>query len=193
MSASSPRDQMVEAASRLFAKQGYRSTTMRGIVDESGAPWGSLAHYWPGGKEQIGVAAIQYGDQRVRGAIEFCLQRAQTPGEAVAQYLALVGDVLEGSGWETGCPVTTVALEVASDGSPVAEACVAAFNGWCAAWAAGFRAAGIKPARARDLATSVVGGAGGALIQSRVLQTKAPMRLAAESLRTLLDSAVAGS
>ncbi len=187
MSASSPRDQMVEAASRLFAKQGYRSTTIRGIVDESGAPWGSLAHYWPGGKEQIGVAAIQFGDQRVRGAIAFCLERATSPGEAVALYLALVGDVLEDSGWESGCPVTTVALEVSSDGSAVSEACVDAFNGWASAWAAGIRAAGITPARARDLATTVVGGTGGALIQSRLLRTRVPMRLAAETLRALVD------
>jgi TetR/AcrR family transcriptional repressor of lmrAB and yxaGH operons len=186
MSTASPREQMVEAASRLFARQGYRSTTMRGIVDEAGAPWGSLQHYWPGGKEQLGAAAVQFGDQRVRGLITHCLDSTDTVADAVAKYCAVVGRVLEESGWTDGCPVTTVALEVASDGTAVTEACVAAFNGWCGLWAGGLRAGGVPTKRSKELGVSLVGGINGALAMARVTRSTAPLKLAAESLRALV-------
>lgn len=191
MSGSPARTQMIEAASRLFSKRGYRSTTMRGVVEEAGAPWGSVHHYWPGGKEQLGVAAIEFGDQCVRAAISSCVESAATAGEAVAMYLDLVGRVLEDSGWENGCPVTTVALEVASDGTAVTRACAAAFTGWCALWAAAFRASGVPADEAAELATNVVGAISGALVLSRVSRTTTPMRLAAESLRAQVESAAA--
>jgi TetR/AcrR family transcriptional repressor of lmrAB and yxaGH operons len=187
MSTTTPREQMVEAASRLFAKQGYRSTTMRGIVEEAGAPWGSLQHYWPGGKEQLGAAAVQFGDQRVRGLITHCLESTATPGDAVSKYHHLVGRVLEASGWQDGCPVTTVALEVASDDTAVSEACVAAFHGWSALWADAFRAAGIPTKKAKELATAVVSGSGGALILSRLQRSTAPLKISADTLRALVS------
>lgn len=188
MTAGSPRDQMVEAASRLFARQGYRATTMRGIVDESGAPWGSLAHYWPGGKEQIGVAAVQYGDQRVRGVISLSLERATSPGDAVARYLGMVGKVLEATDFAEGCPVTTVALEVASDGTKVTEACAAAYDAWRSMWAEAFRSAGMSAKQADGLSTTVVSGINGALILARLQRSRTPLRLAGDSLRSLVDT-----
>ena len=189
MSDSPVRTQMIEAASRLFSKQGYRSTTMRGIVEEAGTPWGSVHHYWPGGKEQLGVAAIEFGDQCVRGVISYCTGNAATASEAVALYLTLVGTVLEDSGWQNGCPVTTVALEVASDGTKVTAACEAAFDGWRALWAGAFAAAGVPAQRSLELATIVVGGISGALILSRVSRTVDPMRLAAETLAAQVEGA----
>jgi len=181
---------MIATASRLFSRQGYRSTTMRGIVEAAGTPWGSVHHYWPDGKEQLGVAAVQFGDQRIRGAIAACLEQANSPGAAVAGYLSLVLSVLAGSGWEEGCPVTTVALEVTSDGTAVSEACAAAFTAWRSAWASGFRAAGISAARARELATTVVGAIEGALILSRVSRDAKPMRLAASTLQAQVDAEI---
>jgi TetR/AcrR family transcriptional repressor of lmrAB and yxaGH operons len=179
---------MIEAASRLFSRQGYKSTTMRGIVDEAGAPWGSVHHHWPGGKEQLGVAAVQFGDQRLRGAIAHCIGKSPTPAGAVAMYLGMVANLLEKSGYEEGCPVTTVALEVASDGTPVTEACAAAFDAWRALWAGAFRSAGASPKRARELGTTVVSLIEGGLILSRLSQNTAPLKLAAETVRLLADS-----
>jgi TetR/AcrR family transcriptional repressor of lmrAB and yxaGH operons len=186
MPAASSRDLMIEAASRLFARQGYKSTTMRGIVEEAGAPWGSVHHHWPGGKEQLGVAAVQFGDQRLRGAMAHCIAKSPTPADAVAMYLAMVAKALEKSGYEEGCPVTTVALEVASDGTAVTEACRAAFDAWKALWTDAFRAAGASPKRSRELGTAVVVALEGALVLSRVSHNTAPLKLAAETVRLIV-------
>ena len=58
------RDRIVEASAELFRKQGYAATGIKQIVTEAQAPFGSLYHFFPGGKEQLGAESI-----RVSGAL----------------------------------------------------------------------------------------------------------------------------
>jgi TetR/AcrR family transcriptional repressor of lmrAB and yxaGH operons len=59
------RGPIVDAAVRLFRRQGYAGTGLNDIVDTSGAPKGSLYHYFPDGKASIAVAAVEEAGQRV--------------------------------------------------------------------------------------------------------------------------------
>ena len=52
------RDNLVRTSMRLFRRQGYASTGLQQILAESGAPKGSLYHYFP---------RRQGGDRRSRG------------------------------------------------------------------------------------------------------------------------------
>ena len=52
------KDNLVRTAMRLFRRQGYASTGLQQILAESGAPKGSLYHYFPSGKEALGEAAV---------------------------------------------------------------------------------------------------------------------------------------
>jgi len=52
------KENLVRTAMRLFRKQGYASTGLQQILADSGAPKGSLYHYFPGGKESLGEAAV---------------------------------------------------------------------------------------------------------------------------------------
>jgi len=46
------KENLVRTAMRLFRRQGYASTGLQQILAESGAPRGSLYHYFPGGKRR---------------------------------------------------------------------------------------------------------------------------------------------
>lgn len=184
------RRRMIEGAGRLFTRQGYAATSMRGIVQAARTPWGSVHHYFPGGKQQVAVAAIELGDARIRGAMEACLDGSDGPAEAVRAYFVLVGGVLEDSGFEQGCPVATVALETASDDGPVAASCAASFAGWEARWSAAFAAAGVPSARADELGTVVVGAVEGALLLGRVSRSTTPLRVAAAATAAVVDDAI---
>jgi len=135
---------------------------MRGIVEAAGTPWGSVHHYWPDGKEQLGVAAVQFGDQTIGAPSRRCLGAGQLPGAAVAGYLSLVLSVLEGSGWRRACPVTTVALEVTSDGHRCQRGVRSRVHGMAIGVGerSGRRHLG---STARELATTVVGAHRGCL------------------------------
>ena len=56
---------MIDTAVRLFQLHGYHATSWRGLVTASETPWGSVHHHFPGGKEELGVAAITTGGDMV--------------------------------------------------------------------------------------------------------------------------------
>ena len=53
------KDVLIETASRLFRLSGYYGVGLKDILAESGIPKGSLYHYFPEGKEQLAIAAIE--------------------------------------------------------------------------------------------------------------------------------------
>ena len=50
---------------QLLERQGYYGTGLNQIVQQSGAPKGSLYHYFPGGKEELAAAAITDQGKRI--------------------------------------------------------------------------------------------------------------------------------
>ena len=59
---SATRDRIVQASAELFRRQGYAATGVKQIVTDAQAPFGSLYHFFPGGKEAAGGR----GDPRLR-------------------------------------------------------------------------------------------------------------------------------
>ena len=54
------RDRLIEATAELFRTHGYNGTAVKQIVDTAGAPFGSMYHFFPDGKEQLGAATIRW-------------------------------------------------------------------------------------------------------------------------------------
>ncbi len=46
-------------ASNLFRRTGYTGTGMKQIAQAAGAPFGSIYHFFPGGKAQLGEEVIR--------------------------------------------------------------------------------------------------------------------------------------
>ena len=74
------RTRLVESAAALFRRNGYAATGVKAVLADAAAPYGSLYHWFPGGKQQLGVAAIEYGGERYRQLIESaCIQASSNP------------------------------------------------------------------------------------------------------------------
>lgn len=187
----SPRERMVETAARLFQQEGYRATSWRKLVNESGAPWGSAHHYFPGGKAQLGVAAVERAAGEVVGLIAHAFGEGRGPADGVRKLFAVSGALLARSGFRAGCPVTTVALETAPDTPAVAEACRAAFQLWRDALASALEAAGLETQQARALAPAILASFEGALVMARLDRSLEPMDAAADAMASLLKSMAA--
>ena len=52
---------MVTSAAELFRRQGFAATGVKAILTASGAPYGSLYHFCPGVKVELGRAVIDEG------------------------------------------------------------------------------------------------------------------------------------
>src|SRR3954447_23041882 len=119
---SDTRDRMVRSAARLMRRQGYAATSWRQVVADSETPWGSQAHFFPGGKQQLTTAALERSGQAYERLLRGAFARLH-PADAVDAWLEVAATELERSGWADGCPVATVALETAHQSEALAGAC----------------------------------------------------------------------
>ena len=65
-SADDTKDRIVNASAELFRRQGYTGTGLKQIAAEAEAPFGSIYHFFPGGKEQLGEEVIRVGGEFFR-------------------------------------------------------------------------------------------------------------------------------
>jgi TetR/AcrR family transcriptional repressor of lmrAB and yxaGH operons len=184
------RQKMIETAVRLFQRQGYHATSWRTLVEEAGTPWGSAHHHFPGGKEQLGAAAIELGAAAVTAEIERLFAVHAGPAAAIRAWCRASAERLEDSGFVAGCPIATVALEAASTSPLLGKACQAAFGEWTHALTERLGRAGMARKRAAELASLAVLSVEGALLCARVARSQAPLLLAGEQLAALVEASL---
>ena len=133
------------AAVDLLQRQGYHGTGLNELLERSGAPRGSLYHYFPGGKEQIGAEAIARAGGQVAAAVVHLLRAKPSVADAVEALAGLLAAGLEASAFERGCPVATTALEVTPRSEPIRAAAQASFESWLAPLRERLEATGFEP------------------------------------------------
>src|SRR3954466_6413880 len=117
--ASSTRDRIVGAGSELFRRQGYAGTGVKQIVAAASAPFGSLYHFFPGGKEELGAEVIRWsGRMYMQLFIDIALEVPDVV-EAGRRFFPDAAKDVEASGYADACPIATVALEVSSTSEPL--------------------------------------------------------------------------
>jgi len=191
--ASDTRQQMITTAARLFQREGYHATSWRRLVEEAGAPWGSIHHHFPAGKEELGVAAIEAGRDGVIALIDHCFSEGSVAAGAVGRWFEISGRLLVETGFESGCPVATVALEMAAARGPVQDATRAALAAWEKRLAFHLRRAGVSRGVAADAAVSVLSLMEGGLLLARVRGNVSPMRVVSRHAQAIVSNAVGGS
>jgi AcrR family transcriptional regulator len=184
------RQKLVAAAATLLRKQGYHGTGLSEIVTESGAPRGSLYFYFPGGKEELACAALSESGAMWRTLLEGVIDAAPDLGAAVDNVCAVLAEALAASGWESGCPLATVALEASARSEAVRGTCAAHYAGWEDAIGRKLAARGVDPARAAELATFGLAAIEGALLLAKVKRDPAPLRVTGQLLRRLIAELV---
>jgi TetR/AcrR family transcriptional repressor of lmrAB and yxaGH operons len=176
------------AATDLFRRQGYFGTALQDILTAAGSPRGSLYFHFPGGKEQIGEAALKRAGDANAQAIE---QVAATSESAEAFLLRLIRGMaahLEKSGFRDGCPIATTALETAAQSDVLRGAAQDVFRAWEGEIGRGLERFGVTPEDADPIATCVLGQLEGALLLARTYRSLEPMRRAEQALTQLLRS-----
>ena len=181
------RDKMVSTAATLFQRQGMAATGWRQIVAESGTPWGSQSHHFPGGKEELAVAALTRAGADYERLVRHTFGR-QHPADAVRTWVDVAGGVLEATGWTDGCPVATVALERAHDGGPIGETCRSVLASWRDAIAVGLVEAGADTEQSARVATLVLASIEGALLLARTERDRRPLVDVGEQLAAMLEA-----
>lgn len=186
----STRDRLVGAAARLFQERGYAATGLAEILSLSGAPKGSLYHYFPGGKEDLAIAAAELAGARFRQSLTHEMEAASSTPDLVRRFGARLAGWLEQSGFTKGCPLATLALEQAPHSPALSETLAELFAGWQAVLESRLAADGVAATRRAELATLILSGLEGALILARVQKSSAPLDRSVAALSRLIDSEI---
>jgi TetR/AcrR family transcriptional repressor of lmrAB and yxaGH operons len=180
------RDRLLAAMARALRRRGLHGVGLTELLADAQAPKGVLYHHFPGGKTELAVAAIASTAAKLEGLLDAMIAARPGPLPMLRHWLAQAQQQLQRSGFEHGCPLATVALETTADDTAVRDALAQAFAALRDRLALMFTAAGIAPARARQLAALTLSAYEGALLQARVAGHLQPMADTAAALLALL-------
>ena len=181
------RARMVETAAELFRQQGYHATAFSEVVAVSGAPRGSIYFHFPGGKEELAVAAAARAVDEAAGIVEAAASKARDAAGFARAFADLVCERLESSEFRKGCAIATMVLELAPQVEAVRAEFDRGFTVGRQALADQFRRYGYEPARADALAVLFLSAIEGALILARAARSVEPLQAASGAFITLLE------
>lgn len=187
------RGRIVRTAAMLFRRQGYAATGTNEIVAVSGAPKGSLYHYFPGGKTEIAAEAVAHAGAVVTATLKALAADKASAADAIRAYGAMLAGWFAKSGFREGCPIATTLLELAPAEEAVTTAGDAAFSGWVEIYAGALERDGASPERAVRLARTAIAAFQGALILARVRRDGGPIADVTAEIAALFESAVSRS
>ncbi|MEX2237155.1 MAG: TetR/AcrR family transcriptional regulator [Dehalococcoidia bacterium] len=183
----------MDATAELFRRHGYTGTGLKQIVAAANAPFGSIYHFFPRGKEQLGEEVIRRSGEMYRQLIEVIVDPAPDLVTGYRDLFAGAAAVLRETDYADACPIATVALEVASSNEPLRQATADVFESWITSATERFVAAGMHEDRARELSIYVICALEGAFVLSRAMRTTVPVELAGSAVVAAVSEALNAS
>lgn len=186
------RERIVEASGQLFRQQGYAGTGVKQLVAAAQAPFGSVYHFFPGGKQELAAEVLRTGGAYFLALYESIAARSPDMPTAVSRFFAGAARTLRGSDFADACPIATVASEVANTNDDLRMVCDEVFETWLAALVRDLVRAGLTRRQARPLALNLLSLIEGAFLLSRTSRSAAPMNAAGQAARALVEAALPG-
>ncbi|HEV7526184.1 MAG TPA: TetR/AcrR family transcriptional regulator [Acidimicrobiia bacterium] len=184
------KDRILDATAALFMRYGYTGSGLKQIVADANAPFGSLYHHFPGGKQELGVDVIHRSGALYGELVMGVFDAAPDILTGVRDCFEGAAAVLVATDYADACPIETVALEVASSNETLRLATAEVFESWIAAATVRFRAAGLDEPTARTLSISFVNLLEGAFILCRAARTTEALEASGKAAATVVEAAL---
>jgi TetR/AcrR family transcriptional repressor of lmrAB and yxaGH operons len=176
---------MIERTAVLLAKKGLQGASFSEILQASGAPRGSLYHHFPGGKDELVLAALEHAGAQALGLFD---RLSGKPAREIAEaFLSLWRSVLARSEFSAGCAV--VAVTVAAESEVLRARSAEILRSWREKLATLFAEGGMPRKKARAVAASLVAACEGAVILARAEQSFEPFDLVAAEQIAMVEAA----
>jgi glyoxylase-like metal-dependent hydrolase (beta-lactamase superfamily II)/AcrR family transcriptional regulator len=176
------RRRVLDAAAKLFQQQGYAGTGLNQVLAESSSPKGSLYFHFPGGKEQLAAESVTLSGTRMGEHMAAIVLAAEDPASALSGLVGLFAASLDGSGFRSGCPVATVALEAAPGSETIRSSCDAVYGLWTEGLSRALRRWGVPEEDAFPLAELVISAIQGGILLAKVRRDTAVLHSIARQL-----------
>ncbi len=184
------KERIVNAGATLFRRQGYAGTGVKQIVTEAEAPFSSLYHFFPDGKDQLAAEVIHSSGQMFQELVELVFDSSDDVLSGVHNCFAGAAETLRQTDYADACPIATIALEVASTNEPLREATADVFESWIESATERLESAGIPKKTARELAIYLIGALEGAFLLCRATRSTEPMDIAGAATVAAVEAAL---
>jgi TetR/AcrR family transcriptional regulator, lmrAB and yxaGH operons repressor len=183
---SNTRHRLVEATITLMRRSGLSGAGINEIVRESGAPKGSVYHFFPNGKQQIVEESLAAYTARVVAFIDASLSSKRRPGEKIKALFIAFAERIEQGEFLHSCPNGTVCLDLDAELEGLRLVVAGAFGHYMKAIAAHFPFQNRQ--RAESFAGLVLTAIEGAYIRGRAERSSKPFRDAGKWLAELAET-----
>ncbi len=184
------RDRILEATAELYRRQGMAATGLKQISGAARAPFGSIYHHFPGGKEAITAEVIRC--EGIRYGEFVGEQLAHTdPATGIPAMFENAGRLMESQDYGEACSIETIALEVASTNELLRQESATVFEGWLSGIAEWFGRLDITEEQSRRLALITLTALEGAFVLCRTLRSVEPITAAGQGVQAAVTATLA--
>lgn len=184
------RDRILEATAELYRRQGMAATGLKQISGAARAPFGSIYHHFPGGKEAITAEVIRCEGVRYGEFVGEQLARTD-PATGIPAMFENAGRLMESQDYGEACSIETIALEVASTNELLRKESATVFEGWLSGIAEWFGRLDITEAQSRQLALITLTALEGAFVLCRTLRSVEPIVIAGQGVQAAVTAMLA--
>ncbi|MDQ6614204.1 MAG: TetR/AcrR family transcriptional regulator [Actinomycetota bacterium] len=174
----------------LFHRYGYSGTGLKQIVDNANAPFGSIYHFFPGGKQELGEEVLRQSGEMYVQIVEAVVRDAPDVITGVKNAFIGAAEVLRLTDYVDACPIATVALEVASSNERLRVVTSEVFESWIARATTWFADAGIPKGKSRQLAIVLIELLEGGFLLSRASRDTEALEAAGVAAVALIRAAL---
>jgi TetR/AcrR family transcriptional repressor of lmrAB and yxaGH operons len=182
----STRERILATTRVLLQRHGFHGTGLNTIAAGAGAPKGSLYFHFPGGKEQIVCEAVRGSGVLGADVIRTTVEQAPSVRAAADAMYAGFAVQLAQSDFTDGCPLATVASEMAPHSDAIAAASHEAFTQWMAPIVERLERDGHDGADASRRAIAVLSMLEGAIVLAKAARSTEPIEACRSLLAALL-------
>lgn len=186
----SSRERLIQTTAQLLQERGFHGTGLKDILKLSDTPSGSLYHHFPNGKEELTAAAISSAGERLEKQIEAAVAHHTDLFGVLQEFTDHLGQELEESGFQKGCPIATVVLEIAAENDRIQKVCSETYSRWQNLLQALLLKSGMEESRVESVAVLVLATVEGALVLCRAHRSTEPLKTVRKQLEGVLNTLI---
>ncbi|WP_304108521.1 TetR/AcrR family transcriptional regulator [Mycolicibacterium bacteremicum] len=184
------RDRILTATAELYRRQGMAATGLKQISAAARAPFGSIYHHFPGGKEAITAEVIRAEGIRY-GRFVGAQLSVTDPAGGIEELFAGAGRLMEEQDYSEACSIETIALEVASTNDTLRRESATVFQTWVDGITEWFGQLDIDGEQSRRLALITLTALEGAFVLCRTLRSVEPIIAAGRGVQAAVNEVLA--
>lgn len=176
---------MVVAALDLLRESGLSGAGINNVIAASGAPKGSLYHYFPRGKAELVTTALRHVEPDLVEGFRTAFGGDATVGSKIRRLFRAKAAGMKAEGFTQGCPVAAVTVDLDGGAGEIAQVCSGIFDACRDAVAEGLRE--VPAPERRGVADLILASLEGAMILVRAHASPRPLHDVAAALAAGLD------